>query len=458
MKLVQQLSIKHGLKITPQLQQALQLLQLSSPELELEIKNALESNPLLELVEPYSEPTPDLPVETIWDSVTTELPYSLSLNNSEQEVEEPTSFTSAEATLQDHLFWQLNLTPFSEHDLIIAINIIDSISDDGYLVTSLEEIHASLVQHYPDEFAELDLAEIIAVLHKIQQFDPVGVGSRNLQECLLLQLRALPATTPHLSTCKYLVANHIELLGKKDYAQLKKLLSKTEQDFTAIMHTITQLNPHPGNIISSQKEDYIVPDVLVKKEHDRWVLELNPEINTNVRINPSYAALIKRSDNSRDNLFLREQLLAARWFLNGLKNRHVTLLKVATCIVTQQREFLEHGEEHMQPLILQDVAKVVGLNESTVSRVTNKKYIHTPRGTFELKFFFSSHIANSDGNNCSSTAIKAIIKQLISKESAVRKLTDQEITQILLQRGIKLARRTVAKYREALGIKPSSQR
>lgn len=454
MKQVLQLSTKQSLKMTPQLQQAIKLLQLSSTELEDEIKNALELNPMLEPVDPQEAHASDLPVETEWGSVESEF----SFQHDHAIDDDFSSFTTSELTLQDHLLWQLNLTPFSDKDRIIAINIIDSLDDTGYLITPLEEIQTSLIQNYPNDFAQTDLDEVVAVLHRIQQFDPIGVACRDLQECMLIQLNAMPTTTPFLSVCKDLVTNYLDLLANKNYMQIKQKLQLKDPELQTVIHTLTRLHPRPGELVNTQKSEYIIPDVLVSKKNNRWVVELNHDLAANVRINPSYAALIKRADSSRDNQFLREQLNEAKWFLNSLRNRNETLLKVASCIVTQQREFLEHGEEKMQPLTLNEVAIAIGLNESTVSRVTTKKYLHTPRGVYELKYFFSSHVSNSDGDNCSSTAIKAIIKKLIGGEEPKNPLSDQAITALMLDQGIKLSRRTVAKYRESMGIQSSNQR
>lgn len=456
MKQSLQLGLKQTLKMTPQLQQAIRLLQLSAIELDLEIKSALESNPMLETEEQDQEPTAtDLPVTAEWDDAN---PENFSRQYDSNEADPFENLASSEVTLQDHLLWQLNLTPLSDRDRIIAFTIIDAIADDGYLHTALSEIQTGLQQNYPDEFANLELEEITAVLRRIQQFDPLGVASRDLQECLLLQLEALPEDTPQLAACKTLVQQHLDLLAKKQHVQIKNLLKLNDAALQTVLHTISQLHPHPGELIANSTAEYIMPDVIVSKQNAQWVVRLNPGLTTHIRINPSYAAMVKHADNSRDNKFLGEQLNEARWLLNGIKIRNETLLKVATSIIAKQREFLEFGEEKMQPLILQDIAKDVAMNESTISRITSNKYILTPRGIFELKYFFSSHVSKNSGDNCSSTAIKAIIKQLISKEPVQKPLSDQDIAAIMMQRGIKIARRTVAKYREALGIKASSMR
>jgi len=445
MKLELRIANKQNQTMTPRLQQAIKLLQLSTPELEAEIKTALESNPMLE----------DLSISTVCDYSEPNIIYRPAYSadyDFEQE-----NFSASEPSLQDHLHWQLNLTPFSDRDRIIALNIIDSIDDDGYLKASIEELKQSIKTNYPVEFAQIETIELATVLRRIQHFDPIGVASRDLKECMLIQLEAMP-TAPYINLCKKIVTDHLQLLAEKKYSQIKSMIKIRNLEFDSILHTLKQLHPRPGEIISNQKVEYIIPDVTVSKKNNIWLVELNKDLATNIRVNPSYAALIKRADSSRDNNFLREQLVEARWFLNGIKNRNEALLKVATCIIRQQSDFLEQGEEKMKPMILQDIAQATGLNESTISRITTQKYIYTPRGVYELKFFFSSHVANENGDNCSSTAIKAIIKQLISKEEAEHRLTDQDLMRVMAQRGIKLARRTVAKYREALGIKCSNQR
>jgi len=446
MKLQLRLAQQQSQRMAPHLQQAIQLLLLSTPELEAELKAALESNTMLE----------DLSIGTV-SSYSEPIMYAASRANNSEYDSEQENYSNTEASLQEHLYWQLNLMPFSDRDRIIALNIIDSIGDDGYLQVSLEEIKATLQTHYSYDVPQLELIELNTVLRQIQHFDPIGVASRDLKECMLIQLEAMP-TAPYINLCKRLVTEHLELLAKKQFAQIKSLLKLSKTELESIVHTITKLQPRPGEIISSQRYEYLIPDVLVTTQNNNLLVELNRDLTAHVRINPSYKALIKRADSSRDNNFLRDQLVEARWFLNGIRNRNETLLKVATCIMQQQRAFLEHGEEQMQPLILQDIAREVGLNESTISRITTQKYIFTPRGIYELKFFFSSHISNDAGDNCSSTAIKAIIRQLVSKEKADSPVTDLELTKIMAQRGIKLARRTIAKYREALGIKCSTQR
>lgn len=463
-----QIKLGQQLTMTPQLQNAIRLLQLSKLELNLEIHSAVESNPMLELLED-STPTEDnqatdytevnldnetipsdLPVDTNWEDI---YPDTTSTYNGAKEQVNFDSLQNNEITLQEHLSWQLNLTPFSDQDRLIATAIIDSISESGYLTCTLEDIRESLSTSY-----ELEIPEIEAVLHRIQQFDPIGVGSRNLQECLNIQLDLLPVTTPFLYEAKQLVATNLDLLGQKNYSRLKNRLKLTDESLEGVINLLTQLNPRPGTMISIGKSDFIIPDVIVVKRNGKWVIELNKDYIPKVRINTDYTSMIKRADPSRENKFLQEQLKEAKWFLKSLQNRNETLLKVTTCIVEQQRSFLEYGEEAMKPLILQDIAANIGLHESTISRITTQKYIHTPRGIYELKKFFSSHVTAETGERYSSTAIQALIKKLIAQEKHNNPLSDNRIAKLLANQGIKVARRTIAKYREALAIPPSNQR
>lgn len=461
-----QLKFGQHLIMTPQLQNAIKLLQLSKLELNLEIHAAVESNPMLELLEDsytHEEATEqteievendsiELPIDTNWEDIFQDS-TSLFQTNSMKEQQNLDTLQNNEITLQEHLYWQLNLTPFSELDRTIATSIIDSISDSGYLTCSLEEIYDSLSTTY-----ELELAEIEVVLHRIQHFDPIGVGARNLQECLNIQLNTLPETTPFLSEAKILVNTNLELLGQKNYSRLKNRLKLNEEELQGATSLLTKLNPRPGSAICVGKSDFIIPDVIVVKRNEKWIIELNKDYIPKVKLNANYVAMIKRADSSRENKFLQEHLKEAKWFLKSLQNRNETLLKVTTCIIEQQRAFLENGEEAMKPLILQDIAANVGLHESTISRITTQKYVHTPRGIYELKSFFSSHVITDNGEKHSSTAIQALIKKLIIQEKHTTPLSDSKIAKLLESKGIKIARRTVAKYRESLAIPPSNQR
>ena len=480
-----QLRLGQNLTMTPQLQQAIRLLQLSSLELQTEIQEALESNPMLETpeddidegassaessqatesesvadiqrdaeVDMQGADMPDeLPVDTAWEDVYE--PVTTSSSSSAQEYDERDQDFQADSseTLKEHLLWQMSLTPFSATDEAIATAIIDSVSDDGYLITTAEDIHQSLAEEF-----DIELDEVEAVLRRVQSFDPVGVAARNLSECLLIQLQQLEYDAPLRNVAMHIVNEHLDLLGSHDYVQLMRRMKISEEDLQQAILLIRSLNPRPGSQLSSSKAEYIVPDVYVKKVKGVWKIELNAQSAPKLRINETYANLIKRADNSDDNNYLKNHLQEARWFIKSLMSRNETLLKVATCIVERQRGFLEHGEEAMKALVLHDVAEAVGMHESTISRVTTRKYMHTPRGIFELKYFFSSHVNTSSGGECSSTAIRAMIKKLISSEEPKKPLSDSKIAKSLEQQGINVARRTVAKYREAMAIPPSNER
>lgn len=298
----------------------------------------------------------------------------------------------------------------------------------------------------------------MAVLHRLQQFDPPGVASRDLAECLLLQLRQQPNTLPSYDVAMNLVQHYLPLLGARDFKQLMRKLRVKESELQDAIRIIQSLNPRPGEHIGEDTTEYVVPDVFVKKENNRWVVQLNPDIAPKLRINSDYASLVRRADSSNDNTFLRDNLQEARWFIKSLQSRNETLLKVATCIVERQQGFLDHGPEAMKPMVLHDVAEMVEMHESTISRVTTQKYMHTPQGIFELKYFFSSHVSTESGGECSSTAIRAIIKKLVAAENPRKPLSDSKITALLEEQGIQVARRTIAKYRESLGIAPSNER
>ncbi|MEH6551418.1 MAG: RNA polymerase factor sigma-54 [Pseudomonadales bacterium] len=483
----QSLQIKLGqqLTMTPQLQQAIKLLQLSSAELEQEIQSALEENPMLEVAEDEAfsvedttkqasqsaEPEAQQSPETTESNTSDEpewnqdIPGELALDTQWDDIYQPASPApsginddfqeqgSTSDSLQDHLAWQLNLTPMSDKDRHIATMILDAVAPSGLLTTDLEELHAGL-----DPELEIDLDEVVAVIHRLQHFDPPGVVARDLRECLLIQLRQLDAETPSLAAAISLVDRHLTTLAARDFRALMRRLRLTEAQLKVAVDLIRTLNPSPGEAISSAPPDYITPDVIVFKKDEQWHTELNPELAPRLRVNADYAALVRRSDNSRDNCYLRDHLQEARWFIKSLQSRHDTLLRVSTEIVRRQQDFLEHGEEAMIPLVLHDIAEAVEMHESTISRVTTQKYMHTARGIFELKYFFSSHVSTESGGECSSTAIRAIIKRLVSEENPRKPLSDSKITQLLSDQGIKVARRTIAKYRESMSIPPSNER
>jgi len=349
----------------------------------------------------------------------------------------------------------MRMTPFSDTDMIIAETIIDSINDDGYLSTTLEDILSGL--DFP-EAEEVGLEELEAVLHQVQNFDPVGVAARDLRECLLLQLKHYDNSQQDVVDAIVLVRDYIELLGSRDYNQLMRKMKLSREALQAAIEVVQSVNPRPGGLIASAPAEYIVPDVTVKKDNGKWRVELNFEAVPRLKVNTHYAGMIRRADNSADNTYMRNHLQEARWFIKSLTSRNETLLKVATAIVERQRGFLEHGEEAMKALVLNDIAEELEMHESTISRVTTRKYMHTPRGIFELKYFFSSHVSTAAGGACSSTAIRALIKKLIAAENQVKPLSDSKIGKILEGEGINVARRTVAKYREAMSIPPSNER
>ncbi len=494
MKQSLQLKLGQQLTMTPQLQQAIRLLQLSTLDLQGEIQEALDSNPMLEISEENADsgdaknadkneaplntassnsqeestssaddnndndwnsdniPT-DLAVDTSWDDVYQSSSSSSSGSRSDDDMDFESRRTTSD-TLQDHLSWQLNLTPMSTLDTLIGEAIIDAVDANGMLCQSLEDIYTGLQQ----DFEELEMDEVIAVLHRVQQFDPPGVASQDIRECLLIQLRQIGDNSPAVTLAKRVIENYLELLGGRDFKQLMRKLKVKEPELQAAIKIIQALNPRPGEHIGSDSTEYVVPDVFVTKANNRWQVQLNPEIAPKIRINTDYASMVKRADSSADNTFLRDNLQEARWFLKSLQSRNETLLKVSTCIVEKQQGFLEHGPESMKPMVLHDVAEIVEMHESTISRVTTQKYMHTPQGIFELKYFFSSHVATEAGGECSSTAIRAIIKKLIAAENTRKPLSDSKITGILEEQGIKVARRTIAKYRESLGIPPSNER
>lgn len=474
MKQSLQLRLGQHLTMTPQLQQAIRLLQLSTLELQTEVQQALESNLMLEEaseeehaggnangeadaknteadVQPVDIPE-QLPVDSAWEDIYDATPSSNSTpDDSGPEIE--TQRTSGES-LKDHLYWQLGLSNLGETDKIIAASLIDAIDNDGYLRAPLEDIERSVANNG----AEVTIEEVEAVLHHVQHLDPTGVGARDLRECLLLQLRQEPIDSPWQDAAIRLVDVFLDVLAARDYAQLARRMQLTKEELQQVIALVQTLNPRPGGQIHPEPAQYVVPDVFVRKYKGSWIVELNPEAIPRLRINSYYASLIRRADNSADNNCLKAHLQEARWFLKSLKSRSETLLKVATCIVERQQAFLEYGEEGMKPMVLHDVAEVVSMHESTISRVTTQKYMHTPRGIYELKYFFSSHVSTQGGGEASSTAIRALIKKLIAAENPRKPLSDSKLASVLSEQGINVARRTVAKYREAMTIPSSNER
>jgi RNA polymerase sigma-54 factor len=480
MKQTLQLKLGQQLTMTPQLQQAIRLLQLSTLELQTEIQEALESNPMLEVVEEGGGETPeetrsreeeagsvdatDRAVDKQEDAIPNDLPTDSDWEDTFDSYTPPASrapdseFTGLEQadhsseSLHEHLQWQLNLTHFSDTDLTIATAIVDAIDDDGYFASSVEEIHQALAQDL-----DIEVDEVEAVLHRIQDFDPPGIAARDLRECMLLQLRYYDPETPWLAEARRVVEDYFDLLAKREFATLMRRMKLSEAELQQVVQLIQGLNPRPGGQITDNQPEYIIPDVFVRKIKGQWRVELNPEVTPKLGINSYYADMAKHN-NSKDAAFLKNNLQEARWFLKSLKSRNETLLKVATCIVERQRGFFEYGEEAMKPMVMHDIAEAVEMHESTISRVTTKKYMHTPRGIFELKYFFSSHVGTATGGECSATAIRAILKKLIAAENPAKPLSDNKLASLLADQGINVARRTVAKYREAMSIAPSNER
>jgi len=475
----QSLNLRQGLQLsmTPQLQQAIKLLQMSTLDLQQEIQQALETNMMLDVNEEESissalEPLHDKKTERL-DSQTsegsqTDIPEEFATDTSWDDIYENVIESAAyqsegveyeaqrscAATLQDHLLWQLELTPFSERDHAIAIAIIDSINQDGYLLSSIEDIYISLQQQFDD----LESDEVAAVLHRIQHFDPAGVGACNLSDCLRLQLLQLPENTQFRQEALLIVTEYLDWLATHEQTKLMRKLGLTEHQLNAVVTLIRTLEPKPGTQIQETTSEYVVPDVYVTKQNGLWQTELNPDIAPKLRVNPMYSALIKRADNSKDNVCMKDHLQEARWFIKSLHSRNDTLLRVARSIVEKQTGFLEHGSVAMKPMVLRDIAEELALHESTISRVTTQKYMHTPNGIVEFKYFFSSHVSTEGGGECSSIAIRAIIKELIGNEDPIKPLSDKKIADFLNEKGIHVARRTIAKYREAMFIASSSQR
>ncbi|NQZ80596.1 MAG: RNA polymerase factor sigma-54 [Colwellia sp.] len=494
-----QLRIGQQLTMTPQLQQAIKLLQLSTLDLQLEIQEALESNPLLEVDE--TQPTiqedgtnnleeafsatandtvqqntsdgsedsapsideistseamskTDIP-EELNNDTTWEESYSAGVSSAggiSSPSEDYTYQGETKDSIQDHLLWQMELSPFTDTDRTIAIAIIEAVDNAGYMTVSSDEILESV----GIEGVELDEVEV--VLKRINLFDPVGVAARSISECLLIQLNQFDQSTAWLKESKLVVSEYIDLLGNRDYRQLMRKTRLKEDQLREVIRLIQSLDPRPGDSVIKSEEQYVIPDVSVEKKNGRWVVELNPDTAPKLSVNQQYAAMTRTMKSSADTQFIRSNLQEAKWFIKSLESRNDTLLKVSNCIVQRQQGFFEHGPEAMRPMVLNDIAEIVDMHESTISRVTTQKYMHTPRGIFELKYFFSSHVSTENGGECSSTAIRELIKKLIAAEIPAKPLSDSKMADILAEQGIKVARRTIAKYRESLSIPPSNQR
>ncbi|MBK1647527.1 RNA polymerase factor sigma-54 [Rhabdochromatium marinum] len=490
MKQSMQLRLGQQLTMTPQLQQAIKLLQLSTLDLQQEIQQALESNLMLEsaddeLSEAGAErlnpdelaaQAPDPRIEEVRldsslhperDAMPAELPTDSQWTDTFDSYSPGTGSgangqdgndfdlfaqRSRPQTLHDHIDWQLNLARFDARDQSIAEALIDAIDADGYLRLDLTELPVIL----DDPTLEAD--EIDAVLHRIQSFDPPGIAARDLQECLILQLRQLPDSQPQRDGALQICMRHFDALARNDLDAMRRGSKLQDSELAQALTLIRSLNPRPGSAVTDMRPEYIKPDVLVRRRDGQWQVELNPDSTPKIRVNERYRQLIRRADKAADNQCLKSHLQEAQWFIKSLISRNDTVLRVASKIVELQQDFFDFGEEAMRPLILRDIAETLELHESTISRVTTQKYMHTPRGTFEFKYFFSSHVNTSSGGECSSTAIRAFIRKLVAAEKPNKPLSDSKIADVLSEQGIQVARRTVAKYREAMGIPPSNER
>ncbi|QUY47476.1 RNA polymerase factor sigma-54 [Serratia plymuthica] len=468
-----QLRLSQQLAMTPQLQQAIRLLQLSTLELQQEIQLALESNPLLEQTDLHEEidakettetegldtrealeqkdMPEELPLDATWDEIyTAGTPSGTGTDYSDDEL--PVYQGETTQTLQDYLMWQVDLTPFSDTDVAIATSIVDAVDDTGYLTVPLEDILESL----GDENVTMD--EVEAVLKRVQRFDPVGVAARDLRDCLLIQLSQYAKDTPYLAEASLIISEHLALLANHDFRSLMRTTRLKEDTLKEAMLLIQSLDPRPGQSINTGESEYVIPDVLVRKVQDSWTVELNADSIPRLKINQQYAAMGSSARNDSDGQYIRSNLQEAKWLIKSLESRNDTLLKVTRCIVEQQQAFFEQGAEFMKPMVLADIALAVEMHESTISRVTTQKFLHSPRGIFELKYFFSSHVNTDSGGEASSTAIRALVKKLIAAENPAKPLSDSKLATLLSDQGIIVARRTVAKYRESLSIPPSNQR
>jgi RNA polymerase sigma-54 factor len=459
-----QFRLSQHLTLTPQLQQSIRLLQLSTVELNQEIDRLLMENPALERedveggehealpVTPASSsttsaPTEPAPAETDWSA---DIASSWRGSPDDEEDGDRSFATPDTPTLRDHLLSQLTLTNLDERDRAFVMVLIDALDEDGYLTQPLEEIAALL----PAE-AEAGMEELTIALRHLQHFEPAGVGARSPGECLCLQLRTLPDDASRRLALD-IAGKHLDLLASRDYTRLKNATGAGEDALRAAQRLIQTLNPRPGASFAKVETRYVIPDVIVRKIRNAWRASLNPDAMPRLRINRLYAELAAGA--RAGGAGISSQLQEARWLIKNVQQRFDTILRVSQAIVERQRHFLEHGEVAMRPLVLREIAQVLSLHESTISRVTTQKFMATPRGTFELKYFFGSHVATEAGGAASSTAIRALIKQLVSAEDTKAPLSDARISQILGEQGIVVARRTIAKYRESLQIPPVNQR
>ena len=464
MKQSLQIGLSQQLKMTPQLQQAIRLLQLPSLELQQEIQEALYDNPLLEMDEQANESDSDNNEANVSEEAATKVveeePYE---PISEFQSEKPSTSYSEDFNidyedqsgnnLQDYLFWQLNLNHFSPTDQVIAEHIIDAVGDDGLLTSSPESIWEGILEEL-----EISDEECYAVLHRVQHFDPPGIAAADLKNCLQIQLDMLLDDTPFLATTQLLVDQYLNLITRIDSQGLAKQLRVSEAEIIGALELLKTLNPRPGYRFNNKSADYIIPDIIVNKRNGVWQARCNPDIAPKLKLSDDFTRFLEQAKNNTDKEYIKNKAQDARWLLRSLASRNDTLLSVANEIVTLQQGFFDKGPEAMKPLILKDLAERLGFHESTISRATNQKYLLCPKGVIELKYFFSSQVSTSSGGEASSTAIKAMIRKLIDAENPKKPLSDSKLTQLLNEKGIKVARRTVAKYREMEDIASSSER
>jgi len=480
-----QLKLTQQLTMTPQLQQAIRLLQLPIMELQTQIQTALDENVMLEMEEPESpvesgdtaestsetegagegetdaqldmemasEPAEDFAEAAVAQESDWEDTQKTGPSETPKSSEPPPTIEYAdrsEETLRDHLLWQLELENVDARTTAIGQAIIDAINDDGYLTDDLDTIRTTLA---PDVLASVEEIEHVLVT-LVQQLEPSGIGARSLGESVVLQLKQLDPATPGLELAKTIATEHLPLLAEQQYGVLKRLLRTTDEELHTAIALVRSCQPRPGAAVFAPAAEYVVPDVFVRRHEGQWVVELNNSISPRLRVNQLYAGSLGRGEEYDA---LKAQLQEARWLIRSLEIRNETLLKVALAIVQRQTDFLEHGDERMRPMVLRDVAEAIEMHESTVSRVTTNKYMHTPRGVFEFRYFFSSHVSGEEGEQ-SSTAVRAKIRKLVSGEDPEKPLSDSQIAHMLSEGGITVARRTVAKYREAMKIPSSSDR
>ncbi|MBT8443993.1 MAG: RNA polymerase factor sigma-54, partial [Gammaproteobacteria bacterium] len=451
-----QLKLGQQLTMTPQLQQAIRLLQMPLLELNTQIEEALAENVMLESEDPEPPPTEieepsvvagESEESNLWNDMPTGGGGGDSWSDDSRR---PELADHSDETLRDHLMWQLEMEHFSPREVVIGQAIVDAVNEDGYVTESLETIQQLLHSE-----ANFSLDEIEQALFKLQTLDPIGIGARDLGECISIQLRQFDDTVPGRDLALRIAAGHLDALAEHDYPALRRRLGVSDEELEAALALVRSCHPRPGAAIASGRTEYIVPDVYVRKLDGKWTVEVNRSIAPRLKVNQTYAEML-RGNGQHANL--RTQLQEARWLVRSLEIRHDTLLKVAMCIVERQVDFFEKGEEAMKPMVLRDIAEVVEMHESTISRVTANKYMHTPRGVLEFRYFFSSQLSATDGTEQSSTAIRAKIRRLIGQENPQKPLSDSKIVTLLADEGTKIARRTVAKYREAMKIAPSSER